>query len=209
MSKPKKPSKEFKFKHSLGQNFLSDTNLLRAIVNDSGVTNFDNVLEIGVGAGALTRELANVAGKVVAIEVDRSLQPTLDKLASEYDNLSIVYANVLKLQIQEVADFFYGEPFHVVANLPYYITTPIIFYLLESTLPVRSITIMVQQEVAERIVAEPGTKDYGAITPILQLYGQSKITRYVDRRMFTPAPNVDSAVVHLNIEKSDLSITFN
>ena len=206
MSKLIKPQKDFKFKHSLGQNFLTDTNLLRAIVADSGVDNFDNVLEIGAGAGALTRELASVAKKVVSVEVDRSLMPTLDALVAQHSNLSVVYADILRLKVEDIADFFDGEPFHVVANLPYYITTPIIFYLLESTLPVQSITIMVQAEVADRIVANPGTKDYGAITPILQLYGQSKITRRVDRRMFTPAPNVDSAVVHLDVSKSDLTL---
>ena len=206
MSKLAKPSKDFKFKHSLGQNFLSDTNLLRAIVSDAGVTQFDNVLEIGAGAGALTKELVKSAKKVVSVEVDRSLMPILDDLASKNNNLSIVYADILKLKIDDVAQFFDGEPFRVVANLPYYITTPIIFYLLESTLNIKSITIMVQAEVAERIVANPGTKEYGAITPILQLYGKSKITRFVDRKMFTPAPNVDSAVLHLDVNKSDLSL---
>ena len=209
MNNKNNENKKFYFKHSLGQNFLKDTDLLRGIVSDASVSENDNVLEIGAGAGALTKEICNTTkGKVVAVELDRTLAPILNKNLGEFKNLKIVFEDILKVDTKDIGSWFHNEPFRVVANLPYYITTPIIFYLLESTLDIKSITIMIQQEVADRIVAKLGTKDYGAITPILQLYGTSTITRSVNKKMFMPVPKVDSKVLNIDIHKrTDVDIT--
>ena len=189
---------EFKFKHSLGQNFITDTNLLAAIVGDSGTTSESEVLEIGAGAGTLTRQIAKVAKKVVSYEVDKDLTNVLTKLENETPNLKVVFNDVMKVPLEQIEEQFEGK-YNLVANLPYYITTPILFKFLCSK-KINSICVMVQKEVAERMVAKPDTKDYGTITPIIDFYGNARITRIVSRNMFTPAPNVDSAIV---------TITFN
>lgn len=189
---------EFKFKHALGQNFITDTNLLAAIVSDSGASSESEVLEIGAGAGTLTRQIARACKKVVSYEVDKDLTTILTKLESEMGNLKVVFNDVMKVPLEEIEAQFENN-YHLIANLPYYITTPILFKFLESK-KIKSICVMVQKEVAERMVAKSDTKDYGTITPIIDYYGDAKITRIVSRNMFTPAPNVDSAIV---------TITFN
>ncbi len=201
----KDKNRTFRFKHNLGQNFLKDKNLLNAIVSDAGIVNGDYVLEIGAGAGALTEVLCQSVGtgRVVAVEIDKTLSCFLSPLMTKFHNFKLVFDDILKVPFDSITDWFDNKSFKVVANLPYYITTPIIFYLLESSLDIESITIMVQQEVADRIIASPNTKDYGAITPILKLYGTAKITRKVNKNLFTPVPKVDSAVVHLDINRRE------
>lgn len=201
---------DFRFKKKFGQNFLKDTNLLRAIaVCDAEVQEGDYVLEIGAGAGALTTELSKSAGKsgkVVSVEIDRSL---CDFLTQKFDktNVELVFGDILKIPPQEIAKKFNNKPFKVVANLPYYISTPIIFYLIESGLNITSITVMLQKELVDRITALPGGKDYGAITVILGLYGEVKKCRDVPRHMFTPMPNVDSAILSIRFKPTDLPIS--
>lgn len=188
----------FKFKHALGQNFITDTNLLKAIVTDSGITSSSEVLEIGAGAGTLTRQICCVAKKVVSYEVDNDLKDILSNLENEMENLEVVFNDVMKVPLDEIEkDFSF---YSLVANLPYYITTPILFKFLESK-KIKSICVMVQKEVADRMVAKPDTKDYGTITPIIDFYGRAEIKRIVSRNMFTPAPNVDSAIVTIAFDK--------
>lgn len=194
---------DFHFNKNLGQNFLTDTNLLDAIVSDSNVTNDDVVVEIGTGAGTLTRSIANKAKKVVSFELDQKLIPVLDLTLKGYDNIDVVFKDVLKMTDEEILELVGGK-FKVVANLPYYVTTPILMRFLESSLPVESLTIMVQKEVAERFIAKPKTKDYGTITLAIEMSGRARITRVVGRNMFFPAPNVDSAVVAIDIEKGKI-----
>lgn len=197
---------KFHFKHSLGQNFLSDDELLDNILLDAKVENDSNVLEIGAGAGALTAKLCQklTNGHLLSVEIDKSLQPVLTKKLNNYDNVTLIFDDILKISPQQISNEFLGKPFKVVANLPYYITTPILEYLLNNDFAITDITVMVQLEVAKRLCADVGTKDYGAITPILQLYGHTYITRVVDRTMFRPQPKVDSAVVHMDILKNNL-----
>lgn len=184
----------FNFKKKFGQNFLSDKNLLSAIVTDAGITQDDVVLEIGAGAGALTKELSTRAKKVVSYEIDLDLRETLER--ENLENVQFVFADFMKEDMKKVEENL--SSFKVVANLPYYITTPIIFKLLEESEALTSLTIMVQKEVAERIVAKAGGKDYGILTVMIAFYGEAKITRIVKRDMFYPAPNVDSAVVRID-----------
>ncbi len=208
-NKEKELPNEFRFKKKFGQNFLTDTNLLRAIaVVDAGVREGDMVLEIGAGAGALTTELSKASGrggKVISVEIDKTLN---DFLAQKFSgtNVEFMFGDILKIPPQQIAAKFANKPFKVVANLPYYISTPIIFYLIESGLKIESITVMLQKELVDRITAKPGGKDYGAITVILGLYGQVKKCRDVPRKMFTPAPNVDSAILSIVFQDSDLQI---
>lgn len=184
----------FNFKKKFGQNFLSDKNLLSAIVADAGITQDDVVLEIGAGAGALTKELSTRAKKVISYEIDLDLKEMLESLNLE--NVKFVFADFMKEDMKKAEENL--SSFKVVANLPYYITTPIIFKLLEESEKLTSLTIMVQKEVAERIVAKAGGKDYGILTVMIAFYGEAKITRVVKRDMFYPAPNVDSAVVRID-----------
>ena len=189
----------FEFKKKFGQNFISDQNLLNAICDDADIKPTDNVLEIGVGAGTLTKALAQNAKNVVGFEVDKSLFDVLSLSLKGVDNAEIVFKDFLKSDASEVNEMFDG-PFKVVANLPYYITTNIIFKLIEEPFNVTSLTLMVQKEVAERLTSKPGTKDYGTITVELDSIGNVEINRIVNRNMFTPAPNVDSAVITINID---------
>ncbi|MCL2061354.1 MAG: 16S rRNA (adenine(1518)-N(6)/adenine(1519)-N(6))-dimethyltransferase RsmA [Firmicutes bacterium] len=187
----------FKFTKSLGQNFITDVNLLRAIVSDARITPSDFVIEVGAGAGTLTRQLAAAAHSVTAFEIDKSLAPALDALAAQHKNLTVLYGDVLK---QDLSAVIQNRPFKLTANLPYYITTPVIFRFLE--LPeLVSLTVMVQKEVALRFTAKPDTPAYGAVTAQLAAFGTPVLTRTVPRTLFTPPPNVDSAVVHLEINK--------
>lgn len=194
---------DFHFNKALGQNFITDANLLDAIVADSGITSDDTVVEIGTGAGTLTRAIAKVAKKVYSFEVDRNLQPVLALSLQGVDNAEVIFRDVLKMKDDELKSVV-GDSFKVVANLPYYITTPLAMRFIESSLDVRSITIMVQKEVALRFVAKPNTADYSAITLAIEMAGDAKITRNVSRNMFFPAPNVDSAVVRIDIDRAKL-----
>ncbi|MBQ3494428.1 MAG: 16S rRNA (adenine(1518)-N(6)/adenine(1519)-N(6))-dimethyltransferase RsmA [Clostridia bacterium] len=191
----------FRFNKQFGQNFIFDKNLLTAIVKDSQITKQDDVLEIGPGAGTLTKIIAEHAKKVVSYEIDKNLEPILEQNLSDVQNSKIIFADALKTDITEIEQNFDGE-YKIVANLPYYITTPLIFKFVEQTKRVQSISIMVQKEVAERLVAKKSTADYGTISIILDFYGDVKVLRNVPRRMFIPAPNVDSAVVQINIIKN-------
>jgi 16S rRNA (adenine1518-N6/adenine1519-N6)-dimethyltransferase len=194
----------FRFNKALGQNFISDTNLLKGIVGDSGVTEEDVVVEIGTGAGTLTRQIASVAKKVYSFEVDKNLEPVHALSLQGVDNVEVIFRDILKMKDGEIQEIIGTGDFKVVANLPYYITTPLIMRFLESDLPVKSLTIMVQEEVGLRLVAKPNTADYSAITLAVLLRGQASITRKVGRNMFYPAPNVDSAVVRIDIDRNKL-----
>lgn len=194
---------DFHFNKALGQNFITDANLLDAIVADSGINGDDTVVEIGTGAGTLTRAIAKVAKKVYSFEVDRNLQPVLALSLQGVDNVEVIFRDVLKMKDDELKSVV-GDSFKVVANLPYYITTPLAMRFIESTLDVKSVTIMVQKEVALRFVAKPNTADYSAITLAIEMAGNAQITRNVSRNMFFPSPNVDSAVVRIDIDRTKL-----
>ena len=194
----------FRFNKALGQNFISDTNLLKGIVADSGVKEGDIVVEIGTGAGTLTRQIAEVAKKVYSFEVDKNLIPVHELSLQGLDNVDVIFRDVLKMKDEEFKSIVGDGDFKVVANLPYYITTPLIMRFLESDLKVTSLTIMVQEEVGRRLVAKPNTADYSAITLAVLLRGSATITRKVNRNMFYPAPNVDSAVVRIDVEEGKL-----
>ena len=196
----------FQFNKKFGQNFIFDTNLLSAIVSDAGVDKDTIVLEIGPGAGTLTHKLCEKANKVVSYEIDTNLRPILEENLKDCDNSEIVFGDIMKQKTSDIEAKLGGE-YVLVANLPYYITTPIIFKFLEEATNLKSITIMVQKEVAERICAKHNTEDYGAITVQIGAIATAKITRIVKRNMFKPAPNVDSAVVRIdfNLNKYDIS----
>ena len=194
---------DFHFNKALGQNFITDANLLDAIVADSGINGDDTIVEIGTGAGTLTRAIAKVAKKVYSFEVDRNLQPVLALSLQGVDNAEVVFRDVLKMKDDELRSIV-GDKFKVVANLPYYITSPVLFYFLENDFPLDGITVMVQKEVALRFVAKPNTADYSAITLAIEMAGNAQITRNVSRNMFFPSPNVDSAVVRIDIDRTKL-----
>ena len=194
----------FKFNKALGQNFISDKNLLDAIVADSGVTADDIVVEIGTGGGTLTRALAAVAKRVISFEVDKNVQKVLEISLQGVDNVEVIFRDILRMSDDEVRAAA-GDSFKVVANLPYYITTPLVMRFLESELDVKSLTVMVQQEVADRFVAKPNTADYAAITLAIETCGEASITRKVNRKMFYPVPNVDSAVVRIDVDRNKLA----
>ncbi|MGI6214090.1 MAG: 16S rRNA (adenine(1518)-N(6)/adenine(1519)-N(6))-dimethyltransferase RsmA [Christensenellales bacterium] len=188
--------KGFHFKKGLGQNFITDKNLLAAIVRDSGISREDTVAEIGSGAGTLTMELAAAAKQVHTFEVDPGLKPVLEEMFSGINNISLHFADVLKLTDKEIKSIINGD-FAVVANIPYYITTNLIMRFIESGLPVTSLTLTVQKEVAKRICAREGNPDYGALTLACALWGDASITRIVKKEVFYPVPKVDSAVVKI------------
>ncbi len=186
-------------KKKFGQNFLIDSGVLESIVEAAGVTDKDCVLEIGPGIGTLTQYLAEVAGRVVAVEIDKTLMPVLDDTLSEYDNVTIINEDVLKVDIGQVAaEYNEGRPMKVVANLPYYITTPIIMKLFESGAPIESITVMVQKEVADRMTEGPGSKDYGSLSLAVGYYAEAEPVCDVPPSSFIPQPAVGSAVVRLS-----------
>lgn len=189
---------DFVFRKKFGQNFLIDSHVLDKIVDAAQIGGEDCVLEIGPGIGTMTQCLAERARKVVAVEIDRELIPILQDTLSAYDNVTVINRDILKTDIwQLVQEHNQGNPIKVVANLPYYITTPIIMNLLEKHVPLQSITIMVQREVAERMRVGPGTKDYGALSLAVQYYACPEIVAHVPASCFMPRPNVDSAVVRL------------
>ena len=189
---------DFAFQKKFGQNFLIDGNVVEKIVRDAGVTKDDFVLEIGPGIGTMTQILCENAREVVAVEIDTKLIPILEDTLSGYENVTVINQDVLKLDINALAqEKNGGKPIKVVANLPYYITTPIIMGLFESHVPLDSITIMVQKEVADRMQVGPGTKDYGALSLAVQYYADPRIILNVPASCFMPRPNVDSAVIKL------------
>ena len=197
---------DFMFKKKFGQNFITDTNLLDAIVTDAGIESDDEVLEIGTGAGTLTKALAKRCKKVLTIEIDNNLRPILSENFSGIDNIELCFADFMKVPVSEINNHF-SKPFKVVANLPYYITTPIIFRLIEENFNVTSITIMVQKEVADRLSSESGTKDYGSITVQLDAISNVSTKRVVSKNMFTPAPKIDSAIVRIDLDRNKYKIT--
>ncbi|HEY8390019.1 MAG TPA: 16S rRNA (adenine(1518)-N(6)/adenine(1519)-N(6))-dimethyltransferase RsmA [Clostridia bacterium] len=178
-----------------GQNFLTDGNLLKAIVADAGINKTDNILEIGTGAATLTKALSENANKVVSYEIDQTLEPLIKNNLQNADNVEIIFEDFLKSQEQDIIDIL-GADYKVIANIPYYITSPIIFKLIDFAHAPNSITIMVQYEVGERITAKPGSKEYGAITVGINSKYDTKILRRVKKEMFVPPPKVDSCIVH-------------
>ena len=185
-------------KKKFGQNFLIDSNVLEGIVEAAGITDSDCVLEIGPGIGSLTQYLAEAAGRVVAVEIDKTLLPVLDDTLSEYNNVTIINNDVLKVDIDKIVEEYnQGRLIKVVANLPYYITTPIIMKLFESGALIESITVMVQKEVADRMAAGPGNKDYGSLSLAVGFYAEARPVMDVPPSSFIPQPNVGSAVVKL------------
>ena len=191
----------FSFKKAYGQNFLTDEKLLSEIVEESNVNSSVTVLEIGCGAGALTRQLALKAKKVIGYEIDLNLKPILNEQLSEFNNIEIIYKDIMKENLANLEEKL-GDNYVMVANLPYYITTPIVLEFLEKAKKISSMVIMVQEEVALRLTASAGTSDYGAITVAIKTRGESRIIKKVNREMFTPIPNVDSAVVKIDINRN-------
>ncbi|HEY4554007.1 MAG TPA: 16S rRNA (adenine(1518)-N(6)/adenine(1519)-N(6))-dimethyltransferase RsmA [Bacillaceae bacterium] len=189
----------FSFKKSLGQNFLIDPNILRNITDCAGLTKETGAIEIGPGIGALTEHLARTSKKVVAFEIDQRLFPILEDTLSPYDNVKIIHQDILKADVQAVIseEFSDTQDLMVVANLPYYVTTPIILKLLEENLPLRGIVVMLQKEVGDRISAKPGTKEYGSLSIAIQYYTKAETVMIVPKTVFMPQPNVDSAVIRL------------
>lgn len=194
----------FTFKKSLGQNFLTDENLLDSIAEAAGIGKSDTVVEIGCGAGTLTRALSKLAGRVYAYEIDRDLRPVLAETLAGCENTEVIFRDFSKENLGELYREI-GE-YTVVANLPYYVTTPIVTRLLEEGAGVRGVCVMVQQEVAERFAAKEDTPEYGAITAAIALRGTAKIVKKVGRNMFYPAPNVDSAVVKIDFTENALPV---
>lgn len=186
-------------KKSLGQNFLIDPNILRKIVDQAKLTKESATIEIGPGIGALTEHLARTSGKVLAFEIDQRLLPVLEDTLSPYDNISVIHSDVLKADVQKaIEEQLAGyEDIMVVANLPYYVTTPIILKLLLEKLPIRGLVVMLQKEVAERITAKPGTKAYGSLSIAIQYYTEAEMALTVPKSVFMPQPNVDSAVIRM------------
>lgn len=200
---------DFKFKQKFGQNFITDTNLLKAIVQDAGITKDDCVLEIGPGAGTLSEEiLKSTNQKVISVEIDKTLEPILQKKLSKYSNFCLIIGDFLKISPEDIKNMFENKSFKVVANLPYYISTPILFYLLENDFNISNITVMLQLELAKRLSASKNTKDYGALTILLDYLGKVSLTRKVPRTLFVPEPNVDSAIVRIDIEKDKFKIPY-
>ena len=193
---------EFAFQKKFGQNFLIDAHVLEKIIAAAEITKDDFVLEIGPGIGTMTQYLAEAAREVVAVEIDKALIPILGETLSGYSNVTVINEDILKVDIKKLAEERNeGRPIKVVANLPYYITTPIIMGLFESGVPIDSITVMVQKEVAERMQAGPGTKDYGALSLAVQYYAQPYIAANVPMNCFMPRPKVGSAVIRLKRHK--------
>ena len=196
---------EFMFQKKFGQNFLIDTHVLEKIISAAGITKNDCVLEIGPGIGTMTQYLAESAGQVIAVEIDTNLLPILADTLKDYSNVKVINQDILKVDINElVKEYNNGRPIKVVANLPYYITTPIIMGLFESHVPIDSITVMVQKEVADRMQSGPGTKDYGALSLAVQYYAEPYVVANVPPNCFMPRPKVGSAVIRLTKYKDAL-----
>ena len=193
---------EFMFQKKFGQNFLIDTHVLEKIISAAGITKNDCVLEIGPGIGTMTQYLAENAGHVVAVEIDRNLIPILKETLADYDNVTVINEDILRVDIKALAEEYNGgKPIKVVANLPYYITTPIIMGLFENGVPIDNITVMDQKEVADRMKEGPGSKEYGALSLAVQYYAEPEIVANVPPNCFIPRPNVGSAVIRLTRHK--------
>lgn len=193
----------FRFQKKYGQNFLIDANILEHIIDAAGITKEDMVLEIGPGIGTMTQYLCEAAREVVAVEIDENLIPVLQDTLSEYDNVTVRNEDILKVDIRQIVEEKnHGKPIKVVANLPYYITTPIIMSLFESHVPLESVTIMVQKEVADRMQEGPGTKDYGALSLAVQYYSHPEVVCVVPPTCFMPQPKVASSVIRLTCHKN-------
>ncbi|MEZ7792836.1 16S rRNA (adenine(1518)-N(6)/adenine(1519)-N(6))-dimethyltransferase RsmA [Niallia circulans] len=194
----------FSFKKSLGQNFLIDTNILRNIVDHAQLTEESGAIEVGPGIGALTEQLAKRSKKVVAYEIDQRLLPILKETLEPYPHAKIIHQDILKANVKEMLDTELKDikDIMLVANLPYYVTTPIIMKILEEKLPLRGIVVMLQKEVAERISAKPGTKEYGSLSIAIQYYTKPEVVMIVPKTVFVPQPNVDSAVIRLTIRET-------
>ncbi|MGF7015748.1 16S rRNA (adenine(1518)-N(6)/adenine(1519)-N(6))-dimethyltransferase RsmA [Ornithinibacillus bavariensis] len=190
---------QFTFKKSLGQNFLVDVNVLQNIINHAGIDKQSGTIEIGPGIGALTEQLAIHSSKVVAFEIDGRLLPILEETLHDYENVQIIHEDILKANVHEIIreNFSTDQTIHIVANLPYYITTPILMKLLRERLPVDSITVMIQKEVADRMAASPNTKSYGSLSIAVQYYTEAKVVMNVPKTVFMPQPNVDSSILRL------------
>lgn len=194
---------KFNFKKKFGQNFLTDKNLLGSIVSFSGVSKNDTAVEVGTGAGALTEEICKEAGEVVSFEIDTELKSFLEEKFKDFGNLKIFFDDVMKFSNEQINEIV-KKPFHLIANLPYYITTPLIFKFLENE-KCKSLTIMTQKEVAERIVSKENSKDYGILSVTIGAIATAKICKIVPKEMFTPRPKVDSAVINITKTKSDVN----
>ncbi|MCI7401848.1 MAG: 16S rRNA (adenine(1518)-N(6)/adenine(1519)-N(6))-dimethyltransferase RsmA [Christensenella sp.] len=190
----------FRFNKQFGQNFITDQNLLRAIVDDAKITKDDVVVEIGPGAGTLTKEIAKKAKEVFSFEIDNNLAPILNETLQDCPNSTVIFKDFQKVDDEQLNQILNNREYKVVANLPYYITTPIIMKFIESTYPPKSITVMVQKEVAERLKSNALTSEIGAISLSIALYGDVEMTRVVSRKMFMPEPNVDSAVIRIDMQ---------
>lgn len=191
----------FRFNKRFGQNFLTDSVLLDDIVAKSGITENDTVVEIGCGGGTLTAAIAKKAKRVIGFEIDANLKPVLAETLAGFDNVEIIFKDVMKTGTAEIEKICGGE-FSVVANIPYYITTPILMKFVEESEKVKSITVTIEAEVADRLTAKPGTEDYGAITAGIDLVGNAEQLLLIDRKKFYPAPNVDSAVVKITMDRN-------
>lgn len=192
----------FRFSKSLGQNFLIDDSVIDKIIDGAKVKEGDRVIEVGPGIGTLTREMAKRAEKVVAVEIDKNLIPILKETLADFDNTEVVNEDILKVDINKLIDEkLFGGPVKLIANLPYYITTPIVMKFLEEDIPVTDIVVMVQKEVADRMNAVPSTKDYGALSVAVQYYCDTEIVAKAPRHMFIPQPKVDSTVIGLHIRE--------
>ena len=189
----------FSFKKNFGQNFLVDERVLGKIVSSAEISKDDVVIEVGPGIGTLTQALAKEAYKVVAVEIDTTLVPILGELLSDFDNIEIINEDILKVDVNAIAEKYPDKKIKMVANLPYYITTPIIMNVLENHIPVESITVMIQKEVAYRMKAQPSTKDYGSLSLAVQYYCEPYLVANVQQNCFMPRPNVDSAVIKLTV----------
>ena len=192
----------FKFSKSLGQNFLIDDNVIDRILEGARLSETDKIIEVGPGIGTLTREMGKVAENVVSIEIDKTLIPILKETLADLDNVEVVNEDILKVDVQGlIKEKLNGGPVKLVANLPYYITTPIVMKFLEEDIPVTDIVVMVQKEVADRMNAQPSTKDYGALSVAVQYYCDTEIVAKAPRHMFMPQPNVDSTVIGLHVRE--------
>ena len=195
----------FKFSKSLGQNFLIDDNVIDRILEGARLSETDRIIEVGPGIGTLTREMGKVAENVVAIEIDKTLIPILKETLADLDNVEVVNEDILKVDVQGlINEKLNGGPVKLVANLPYYITTPIVMKFLEEDIPVTDIVVMVQKEVADRMNAVPSTKDYGALSVAVQYYCDTEIVAKAPRHMFIPQPNVDSTVIGLHVREEQI-----
>lgn len=194
---------KFSFKKSLGQNFLVDVNVLENIIKHAGINEAAGAIEIGPGMGALTEQLAIHSDKVVAFEIDQRLLPILKDTLHDYSNVEVIHQDILEADVETVirTHFKPDQPIHVVANLPYYITTPILMKLVRDRLPVTSLTVMIQKEVAERMAAKPNSKSYGSLTIAVQYYTEAKVVMTVPKSVFMPQPNVDSSILQLVIRE--------